>query len=145
MAPHVRIIRQLEVGVGCLLGGFGLSMCMESHWAKSTHIGEFGTREPASWVIDAPWWVIDGIWLFGLLVAAVVGFRGGFPGSRLTAIAAFLMMVATVATTGRPFTPLVFFVLGAFHLLAVPFVGLRHYLRRSNPENANEMTNADSN
>ena len=38
-----RIVRQLEVGAGCFLAWIGLAMCMESHWAKRTHIGEFGT------------------------------------------------------------------------------------------------------
>lgn len=144
MAPHVRIIRQLEVGAGCVLAGIGLSMCMESHWSKSTHIGKYGTREPAHWVIDAPWWVIDGIWLLGLLVAAVVGFRGGFLGSKLTAIAAFLMLFSAMAQVGLVMTPLVLFVLGAFHLLAAPLVGLRIYLGRERTDNANEVTNAES-
>ena len=146
MAPRKRILRQLEVGVGCLLGGIGLMMCMESHWAKDTHIGEFGTREPAHWVPDAPWWVIDSVWLFGLLVAAVVGFRGGFLGSQLTAILAFLALLPVLQSTSLPWFPLLFFPLGAFHLLAALFVGMRIYLRRGRTdEDVAEVLNANAN
>ena len=141
MAPRTRIIRQFEVGAGCVLAWIGLMMCMQTHWAKSTHIGEFGTRTPAPWVIDAPWWVIDGMWLLGLLVAAVVGFRGGFLGSKLTAVAAFLILLSSVTPSGIPFDPLILLALGAFHLLAIPIVGLRLYLARGRANRPNGLPN----
>jgi len=148
MAPHYRLIRQLEVGAGCLLAGIGLGMCQVSHWAKGTHIGpEHSAQSVPWWVIDAPWWVVDAAWLLGLLMAAVVGFRGGFLGSQITAVAAFLILLATLTQSSFvawPAIPAAFLLLGALHLLAVLLVGLRYYLGRAAPENKNEMTDAES-
>jgi hypothetical protein len=48
-------------------------------------------------------WIIDGIWLFALVAAAVVGLRGRFSGARPTGVicAAVILTMATAGTLGN--------------------------------------------
>lgn len=89
--------------------------CAATHWCMCGHLAH-GRHEEVST------WVVEGMLYFGLLVAAVVGLRGGFRGAFVSGICAALAVFANFLA-GRVgellFWP--FMLIGVLHTI----IGLR--------------------
>lgn len=121
MTLRMSHIRRLEVGLGCVLGGFGILACGRGHWCMCGHLAHGQYLEVSAWVGEVALYA-------GLLVAAVVGLRGGFRGARATGIMA--LVGTLMALVGFTRLELVFacpfFVVGAIHI----FIATWGFVRR---------------
>lgn len=111
---NYRYIRQIVLAILCLLASAGSVYCGSAHYCMDGHLrhGSHEHIEP---------WIVDGIWLFGIAGAAVIGIRGGFPGARTTGVIAacliLLMVLSQDPLRGLIAIPLV--PLSIFHLVAI--------------------------
>lgn len=111
-------------GVACV----GAFLCSSRHFCKCGHLahGRHEMIEP---------WIIDEIWLFALVGAAVVGIKGRFDGARPIGITSSLMIVLIVISR----SPL--FGLGALVLFILFFVQIWELLTRINKHRKDSKQN----
>ena len=95
--------------------------CAATHWCMCGHLAHGKYEEVSTWVVES-------MLYFGLLVAAVVGLRGGFRGAFVSGICAALAVFANLLV-GRVgellFLP--FMIMGIVHA----FLGLRRLVSKS--------------
>ncbi len=116
MTPRKSQIRQLEVGLGCLVGAVGILSCSRGHWCMCGHMAHGKYLEVSAWAGEVALYA-------GLLVAAVVGLRGGFRGGRATGVLALIGTGAAFAgftQLGIVFAS-PFLVAGAIHVFIATF------------------------
>lgn len=84
-------IRQLEVGIGCLIAAFGVGLCFSCHWCMCGHLAHGDSHDKTFWI---KYWLTEPVQYLGLVIAGVLGIRGGFPLARTTGILAMVIAVA---------------------------------------------------